>query len=186
MMQQVSSRASAPIRSSIWASSLTSPRLIASPQVSERSGSCCVRCRFSIAIRKFNSGASMAAGKTRFAIAGFETMTPRAPLWVRTCRLSSAVLVEKAGTVIAPTDMMARSQTSHSGRFSAISATRSPGLTPRAIRPRASARTSAATCAQRIALKRRAILAPQERLRAQLVRLVEEQPRQAGDRIVVH
>jgi hypothetical protein len=95
----------------------------------------------------------MAAGSARFAMAGLEMMTPRAPLCVRTCLLSSVVLVEKAGTVTAPTDMMARSEISHSGRFSAISATRSPGLTPSAIRPRASARTSAATRAQRIEAK---------------------------------
>ena len=152
MMQQVSSRASEPTRSSMSASSFGSPRLIASLQLRKRSGSCWVWLRLSIAIRKFSSGASMEAGRTRLAMPGLEMMTPRAPLWVRTCRLSSTVLVEKAGTVIAPTAMMARSEISHSGRFSAIRATRSPGLTPSAIRPRASARTSAATRFQRIGL----------------------------------
>src|SRR6266481_303076 len=71
------------------------------------------------------SWASSAAGSTRSAMAFDETMTPRAPLWLKTWRWSATVLVANDGTVMAPIDMMARSAMGHSGRFSATRATRS-------------------------------------------------------------
>ena len=105
------------------ASSLASPRLIASPQVSDAQRQLLrlvprLHRDQEAELRRLHRRRQQA----RLAIAGPETMTPLAPLWVRTWRLSSTVLVAKAGTVMAPTAMIARSAISHSGRFSAISA----------------------------------------------------------------
>ena len=60
-----------------------------------------------------------------------------APLWLSTWRWSATVFVVKAGTVMAPIDMMARSAIGHSGRFSATSAMRSPGSNAQRQQPAA-------------------------------------------------
>ena len=53
---------------------------------------------------------------------------------------------------MAPMDMIARSETSHAGRFSETSITRSPGSTPWASSPRANGVTRAAVSPQLNAL----------------------------------
>lgn len=80
---------------------------------------------------------------TDSAWAALSTTTATAPESPSIHWTCSAELVSYTGTVTAPALQMAKSSSTHSKRVRDMSATRSPGSTPAAIRPRAASLTSA-------------------------------------------